>query len=69
MVCYDILLSVANYFMKRRKIKDVRGAEIFSSNDYEDDDCAVCRLMRRCELEDRDPTMKELERVMEKSKF
>jgi len=51
--------------MKRNKIKDGKGIELISSNAYEDDDCPVCRLMRSCELEERDPSLEELERAME----
>ncbi len=50
--------------MKNIKIKDGSGRYLFSSNDYEDDNCPVCKLMRRCELEEREPTMKEIEKAM-----
>ena len=54
--------------MKRIKIKNSEGKHLISSNEYEDDDCPVCRLMKKCELEDREPTMKELEKAMKEAK-
>lgn len=43
--------------MKKQNIK-----KIISKNEdvYEDDGCAVCKLMKKCEIEAREPTMKEL---------
>jgi hypothetical protein len=50
--------------MKKQRISGEEESFLWSSNDYEDDDCAVCRLMRKVEREKRDPTTDEVMRAM-----
>jgi len=50
--------------MKKQKVKNSDGAFIISSNDYEDDNCAVCQLMRKCEKENTEPTQEEITKAM-----
>ncbi|MDE2188325.1 MAG: hypothetical protein KGJ35_01185 [Patescibacteria group bacterium] len=45
--------------MKKQKIFK-KEEFLVSSNDYEDDNCPVCRLMRTCEKEGREPTHVEI---------
>jgi hypothetical protein len=53
--------------MKKQKITDVEDWFLVSSNDYEDDGCPVCLLMRECKKEGREPTLLELQSVMKKT--
>ncbi len=46
--------------MKKQKIADTLDDFLVSSNNYEDDDCSVCRLMKKVEKEGREPTAQEI---------
>jgi len=50
--------------MKKQKIAGLVNKFLISSNNYEDDDCPVCRLMRMVEKEGREPTAKEIKLAM-----
>ena len=49
--------------MKKQKISR-QEAFLVSSNDYEDDNCPMCRLMQKCEKEEREPTHEEVMQAM-----
>lgn len=48
---------------KKQKVKGPTGTVLVSS-DTGYDDCAVCRLLKKCEEEKRDPTEKEINEAM-----
>ena len=53
--------------MKKHKIARTKDKFIVSSNNYEDDDCPVCQLMRRVEKEGRDPTVAEINKAFKEA--
>jgi hypothetical protein len=53
--------------MKKQKIAGTSDKFLVSSNNYEDDDCPVCRLMQRVENEGRDPTVEEVNIAMKEA--
>ncbi|MEI6345924.1 MAG: hypothetical protein WCO79_01705 [bacterium] len=50
--------------MQKQKIAGTQDKFLVSSNNYEDDDCPVCQLMRMAQREGREPTMKEIDAAM-----
>jgi hypothetical protein len=51
--------------MKKQKIAFTEDKFLLSTNNYEDDDCPVCQLMRKVENEHREPTEKEVDDAIE----
>ena len=49
--------------MKKQRIAN-SNEYLVSSNNYTDDDCPVCQLMRKANLEKREPTKGEVEVAM-----
>ncbi len=54
--------------MQKQKIAHTKDKFLVSSNNYEDDDCAVCMLMRKVQKEGREPTMSEICTAMSNEK-
>lgn len=50
--------------MQKQKIAGTQDKFLVSSNNYEDDDCPVCQMMRRVKQEGREPTMEEIDVAM-----
>jgi hypothetical protein len=53
--------------MKKQKIAGTPDKFLVSDNNYEDDDCPVCRLMQRVEGEGREPTVEEVNIAMKEA--
>jgi hypothetical protein len=53
--------------MKKQKIAETPDKFLVSSNNYEDDDCPVCRLMQKVEKECREPTVEEVNIAMKEA--
>ena len=56
-------------FMKKQKIAQTADEFLVSSNNYEDDDCPVCTLMRAVESEGREPTMQEISVALQEARL
>ena len=54
--------------MKKQKIANTDDTFLVSSNEYEDDACPVCKLMKRLEVEKREPTISEIYLAMHEAK-
>jgi len=54
--------------MKKQKIAGTPDKFLVSSNNYEDDNCPVCILMRKVEKEGRQPTIEEVDVAMKEAK-
>ena len=53
--------------MKKQKIGGTKDKFLISSNNYEDDNCPVCKLMRIVKKENREPTMTEIIKAMQET--
>lgn len=49
--------------MKKQKIFNTKDLFLVSSNNYEDDNCPVCELMRKIKKENREPTISEIKKA------
>ena len=47
--------------MKKQKISKTNNSYVLSSNNYEDPDCLVCKLLLECEMNNIEPTEEELD--------
>ncbi len=53
--------------MKKQKIANTEDKFLVSSNNYEDNNCPVCLLMKIVEAEQREPTMEEVTDAIERA--